>query len=119
MEQVRELLGLINRKRLNGVIVATNFTFRRIQPCKERAHPGFEFRGDTGGTREVPEEINRDEVRHRIVMLFNLMGRLFIRDQQRAFSVKNLSLAVKVFLWYLLGLFCYAMYSFVLLKIHG
>ena len=27
MEQVRELLTLINRKRLDGVIVATNFTF--------------------------------------------------------------------------------------------
>ena len=43
MEQVRELLGLINQKRLDGVIVATNFTFRRIQPCKERKHPAFEF----------------------------------------------------------------------------
>jgi len=30
MEQVRELLGLINPKRLNRVIVAKNFTFRRI-----------------------------------------------------------------------------------------
>ena len=30
MEQVRELLGLINRKRLDGVIVVTNFTFHRI-----------------------------------------------------------------------------------------
>ena len=30
MEQVRELLGLINQKRLDGVIVAMNFTFRQI-----------------------------------------------------------------------------------------
>ena len=43
MEQVRELLRLINCKRLDGVIVAANFTFRWIQPCKERAHPSFEF----------------------------------------------------------------------------
>jgi hypothetical protein len=43
IEQVRELLVLINYKGLDGVIVATNFTFRRIQPCKERAHPKFEF----------------------------------------------------------------------------
>ena len=74
MEQVRELLGLINRKRLNGVIVATNFTFRRIQPCKERAHPEFEFWGDTDRTHEVPEEIDQDKVKRWIVMLFNLAG---------------------------------------------
>ena len=30
MEQVRELLRLINCKRLDGVIVATNFTFQRV-----------------------------------------------------------------------------------------
>ena len=43
MEQVRELLTLINRKRLDGVVVATNFTFRWVQPYKVRAHPSFEF----------------------------------------------------------------------------
>ena len=45
MEQVIELLALIDRRRLDGVIVATNFTFRRVQPSKERAHPGYEFWG--------------------------------------------------------------------------
>ena len=30
MERMRELLDLINRKRLDRVIVAMNFTFRRI-----------------------------------------------------------------------------------------
>ena len=30
MEQVRELLRLIDRRRVDGVIVAMNFTFRRI-----------------------------------------------------------------------------------------
>ena len=30
MEQVRELLRLIDRRRFDGVIVATNFTFHRI-----------------------------------------------------------------------------------------
>ena len=116
---MRELLGLINRKRLDEVIVAMNFTFGQIQACKERAHPEFLFRGDTDGTHEVPEEIDLDEVKRWIAMLFNLMGRLSVRDQQRAFSIRNLPPAVKVLLWCLLGLFCYAMYSFVLLKIHG
>ena len=90
MEQVRELLWLIDCRRFDRVIVATNFMFRRIQPCKERAHPTFEFRGDTDGTREVPEEIARDEVMRRNGMLFNLMGQLYIRDQQWAFSIGNL-----------------------------
>ena len=62
MEQVRELLTLIDQSRVDGVIVAMNFTFRRCHPSKERAHLRYEFRGDTDGTHEVPEPINRDEV---------------------------------------------------------
>ena len=62
MEQVRELLALIDRRRVDGVIVVTNFTFWRCQPSKERAHPTYEFQGDTDGTREVPELIDREEV---------------------------------------------------------
>ena len=69
---------MINRKRLDRVIVATNFTFRRIQPYKERAHPSFEFWGDTIGTHAVPEEIDRGEVKCWISMLFNLTGQLSI-----------------------------------------
>ena len=75
MEQVKELLTLIDWRRVDGVIVATNFTFRRCQPSKERAHPTFEFRRDTDGTREVPKPIDRDEVMQRVGVLFNLMGR--------------------------------------------
>ena len=62
MDQVMELLALIDRRRVDGVVVATNFTFRRCQPSKERAHPGYEFQRDTNGTCEVSEPINRDEV---------------------------------------------------------
>ena len=62
MEQVTELLALIDRRRVDGVIVATNFTIRQCQPSKERAHPGYEFRGDTNGTRELSELINQDKV---------------------------------------------------------
>ena len=36
MEQVRELLALIDQRRVDGVIVAMNFTFQRSQPNKER-----------------------------------------------------------------------------------
>ena len=50
MEQVRELLTLIDQRRVDGVIVATNFTFWRCQPSKERAHTTYEFHRDTDGT---------------------------------------------------------------------
>ena len=80
MEQVTELLALIDWRRLDGVIVATNFTFRRVQPRKERAHLGYEFQGETDGTWEVPKEISRDEAKWRISMMFSLAGRLRIND---------------------------------------
>ena len=57
MEQLRELLALIDRRRVDGVIVEMNFTFRLCQHNKERAHPAYEFWGDTDGTRELPEPI--------------------------------------------------------------
>ena len=50
MEQVKELLGLIKGVRTNGGLVAASFIVRRIQPCKERAHPGFKLEGETDGT---------------------------------------------------------------------
>jgi len=96
MEQVKVLLTLIDWRRVDRVIVAMNFTFWRCQPSKERAHPANEFRGDTDGTREVPEPIDRDEVMRRVEVLFNLMGCCKIDDLQRAFSVVNLPPWVKV-----------------------
>ena len=50
MEQVRELLGLIKGVKTNGGLVAVSFIMRRIQPYKERAHVGFDFKGDTDST---------------------------------------------------------------------
>ena len=50
MEQVKELLELMRGMKMSGVVVVVNFILRRIQPYKERAHPGFDFKGDTDGT---------------------------------------------------------------------
>ena len=50
MDQVRELLSLIKGIKMNGVLVAASFIVRCVQPCKERAHAGFDFNGDTDGT---------------------------------------------------------------------
>ena len=50
MEQVKELLDLIQGVELRGELVAVSFIVRRVQPCKERAHPGFDYRGDNDET---------------------------------------------------------------------
>ena len=47
-----ELLELSKGLELRGELVAASFIVRRIQPCKERAHPAFDFKGDNDGTRE-------------------------------------------------------------------
>ena len=45
----------------------------------------------------MPELINRDKVMRRIAMLFNLVVRVRINDQKRAFSVASLPKVVRVF----------------------
>jgi len=49
-EQVKELLELMRAMKRSGVVVAVNFILRHVQPYKERAHAGFDFKGDTDGT---------------------------------------------------------------------
>ena len=70
MEQVMELLDLIKGMDIRGKLVATSFIVRRVQPCKERAHPGFDFRGDDDGTRERMEQLSKKNVLERAVELF-------------------------------------------------
>ena len=55
MEQVKELLDLIQSVEMRGELMAASFIVRRVQPYKERAHPGFDYRGDDNGTRESTE----------------------------------------------------------------
>ena len=81
IEQVKELLTLIDQRRVDGVIVVTNFTFRGCQPSKERAHLAYEFCGDTDGNQEVLDPIDQDEVMHQVGVLFNLVGRHKIDNQ--------------------------------------
>ena len=80
MEEVNELLSLIKGMRMNGGLVAASFIVRHVQPCKERAHAAFEFKGETNGTRERTEMLSRDVVQERATELFsplasfNLLG---------------------------------------------
>ena len=62
MEQVKELLDLIKGMKINGGLVAVSFIVPRVQPFKERAHVGFDFKGDTDGTWERTKMLLRDDV---------------------------------------------------------
>ena len=90
MEQVKELLGLIKGMRTNGGLVAASFIVRRVQPCKERAHPGFEFKGETDGTRERPEILSRNDVEERTAELFALLSSFRWSRYTKLFNCKNL-----------------------------
>ena len=70
MEQVRELLGLIKGMKMNGALVVASFIVRRIQPYKERAHVGFDFKGDNDGTWESMGRLMKDEVLERAAWIF-------------------------------------------------
>ena len=70
MEQLKELLGLVKGMKTNSGLVAASFIVRCIQPYKARAHPTFEFKGETDGTRERSEMLSRDVVQERDVELF-------------------------------------------------
>ena len=90
MEQVRELLGLIKGVKMNGGLVAVSFIVRRFQPYKERAHPGFDFKGDNDGTRESMERLSKDDVLQRATELFAPNASFSMSRQTRAFNCTNL-----------------------------
>ena len=70
MEQVKELLNLIKGMKMNGELVVASFIVRRVQPCKERAHVAFDFKGETDGTQDRTEMLSRDVVQERAAKLF-------------------------------------------------
>ena len=96
MEQVRELLALIKGVRTNGGLVAASFIVRRVQPCKERAHPAFEFKGETDGTRERLEMLLRNVCKERTAELFAPFSSFNMSGYTKPFNYKNLSPQVTI-----------------------
>ena len=90
MEQVRVLLALIRGVRTNGGLVAASFIVRRVQPCKERAHPAFEFKEETDGTRERPEMLSRNVCEERAAELFAPFSSFNMSGYRKPFNCKNL-----------------------------
>ena len=89
MEQVRELLDLIKGVRTNGGLMAASFIVRRIQPYKERAQTGYDFKGDTDDTRERTEMLSRDDVQERAAELFAPFASFNVSGMTRPFNCKN------------------------------
>ena len=81
---------------MNGGLVVASFIVRRIQPCKERVHAGFDFNGDTDGTRERSERLSKDNVLERAAWLFAPNASFSVSGQTRAFNCTNLPPQVKV-----------------------
>ena len=65
-----ELLDLIKGMELRGELVAASFIVQRVQPCKERAHPAFDYKGDNDGTWENTDRLMKKEVIDRAMDLF-------------------------------------------------
>ena len=86
MEQVRELLNLIKGVEIIGELVVARFIVHRVQPCKERAHPGFDYKGDDDGTRERAERLTKKNVLERAVELFAPNASFSWPRQTRAFN---------------------------------
>jgi hypothetical protein len=62
MVQVEELFGMFDRSQLDGPTVALNFIYRRVQPCKERVHPLYEYSGSGDPTRESARNLSCKDV---------------------------------------------------------
>ena len=96
MEQVNELLGLIKGVKTNGRLVVASFIVCRIQPYKERAHPGFEFKGETDGTRERLEILSRNVIEERTAELFAPLSSFRLSGYTKPFNCKNLPPQVNI-----------------------
>jgi len=96
MVQVKELLGLIKGVRTNGGLVAASFIVRRVQPCKERAHLGIEFKGESNGTRERPEILSKNVVEERTAELFAPLASFSLSGYTKPFTYKNLPPQVNI-----------------------
>ena len=74
---------------INGELVAASFIVRRVQPCKERAHPGFDFKGDNDDTQESTGRLSKDDVLEWATELFAPNALFSVSGQTRAFNYMN------------------------------
>jgi hypothetical protein len=87
MVQVDELLGVVDRRQLEGPTIALNFICRRVQPCKERVHPLYEYSRLGDPTRESARNLSREEVNWWLVQLFDLTGYRHLSRMMKAYKL--------------------------------
>ena len=74
----------------NGGLVALRFIANLVQPCKERAHPSIEFKGETDSTQKRPEMLSRDVVEAWAAELFAPFASFKMSGYSKPFNYKNL-----------------------------
>ena len=82
--------------KMNGVVVVVSFIVHRTRPCKERAHPSFDFKGDTDGTWEWTERLIKEAVLHQAAELFAPNVPFSVLGQPKAFNCMNPPPQVKI-----------------------
>jgi hypothetical protein len=87
MVQVEELLRMFDKNRLDGPTVVLNFIYRRVQPCKERVHPLYEYSGSDDPTRESGRNLMHDEVNWWLAQLFDLLGYWLLPNTMKVFEL--------------------------------
>jgi hypothetical protein len=67
--------------------VALNFIYRRVQPCKERVHPLYEYSGSGDPTKESIRNLSHEEVNWWLVQLFDLIGYRQLLNTMKAYKL--------------------------------
>jgi hypothetical protein len=68
-------------------MVALNFIGRRVQPCKERVHPLYEYSGSGDPTRESTRNLSREEVNWWLAQLFDLTGYCQLSNTMKVYKL--------------------------------
>ena len=76
--------------KINGGLVAASFIVLHILPYKERAHAGYDFKGDNDGTWESMGRLSKEEALERAAELFAPNASFSVSKQTRAFNYSNL-----------------------------
>jgi hypothetical protein len=90
MVQVEELLGVIDRSQLDAPTIALNFICRRVQTCKERVQPLYEYSRSGDPTRESARNLSREEANWWLGQLFDLTGYRYLASMMKAYKLTTL-----------------------------
>ena len=74
---------------VTGVVIASTFIRRRVQPAKLRAHPMYEYTDERDATQESAEELSESEVQQRVGKLMVQGTDLDISGRPPPFSHAN------------------------------